>query len=112
MADVDIPFPSTLGKLETQTLGGSVIFLYDQYLQNGDTFSMADTDIPFPSTLRKLGHDANFLLIQSSEFSFGSVLPLTHPKFVSMFKTFMCGHLCMVTFLHLIQESAKKIPPR
>ena len=25
MADTDIPFPLTLGKLETQTLGGSVI---------------------------------------------------------------------------------------
>ena len=46
------------------------------------------------------------------EFSVGSVFPVTHPKFVSMFKTFMCGHLCMVTFLHLIQESVKKIPPK
>ena len=34
MADADIPFPLTLGKAETQTLGGVgnfEIFVYDRY---------------------------------------------------------------------------------
>ena len=61
MADTDTPFPSTPGKLETQTFGGGVgslkffhmidinemraIFLF---------FYNADTDISFPSTAGKL----------------------------------------------------------
>ena len=51
----------------------------------------------------KTGQDANFPLVQ---FSLSPILGS-----VSMFKTFMSGHLCMVTFLHFIQESAKKNLP-
>ena len=58
------------------------------------------TFLPFT---QKTGQDANFPLVQ---FSLSPILGL-----VSMFKTFMPGHLCMVTFLHFIQESAKKNLP-
>ena len=59
MADTDILFPSTLGKLQTQTLGGSVIgnFSVRSVLKKWQLFFnffiMANTDIPFPLTLRK-----------------------------------------------------------
>ena len=52
MADAYIPFPSTLGKPETQTLGGSVIgnFSIQSILKKWQPFFnffiMADADIP------------------------------------------------------------------
>ena len=48
----------------------------------------------------------NFPLVQFSKFSVGLIFPVTHPRFyfninaLAMLKTFMHGHLCMVTFLH------------
>ena len=59
MANTDIPFLLTLGKPETQTLGGLVIghFSVQLILKNWQPFFnffiMADTDIPFQLTLRK-----------------------------------------------------------
>ena len=56
MADTDMPFPSTLGKPETQTLGGSVIgnFSVRSILKKCQPFFnffiMANTDMPFPLT--------------------------------------------------------------
>ena len=44
--------------------------------------------------------DANFPLIQFSELWFGSVFPITHPRFRFNISTFMHGQLCVVTFLH------------
>ena len=61
MADTDIPFPLTLRKMETQTLGGlgnlkffCTINIYEM-AAIFQFFIMADTDISFPSTLRKPG---------------------------------------------------------
>ena len=60
MADADIPFPSTLGKPEPQTLGGvsNLKFFIRSILTKCKSFFnffiMADADIPFPSTLGKL----------------------------------------------------------
>ena len=59
MADTNFAFPSTLRKLETQTLGGSVIGSFTLgcvfwELRPFFPFSvMADTNFAFPSTLRK-----------------------------------------------------------
>ena len=59
-------------------------------------------DANFP-LIQLITHDANFPLIQFSKFSIGSVFPGTHPiiGLVLTFKTFMHGHSCMMTFLHL-----------
>ena len=60
MANADIPFPSTLGKLETQTLGELIIWHFSvwsilmKWQPFFNLFIMTDTDIPFPLTLRKL----------------------------------------------------------
>ena len=60
MTNADIPFPLTLGKLETQTLGGLVIGKFSvrsiltKWQPFFNFFIMADADIPFPSTLGKL----------------------------------------------------------
>ena len=60
MADTDIPFLPTLGKLETQTLGGSVIrnfsvqLIFMKWQSFFDLFIMADPNIPFLLTLQKL----------------------------------------------------------
>ena len=104
MADTDIPFPLTPGKPETQTLcgGGSVIWkisiqlIFTKWQPFFNFFIMADADILFPNC----------------KFSFGSVSPSPHHfifSSVSTFKyddvptlkMFMCGHLCVITFLHL-----------
>ena len=59
MADADIPFPSTLGKPETQTWGrvGNLNFFHtiDIYKMAAifQFFIMVDADIPFLSTLEK-----------------------------------------------------------
>ena len=59
MADTNLAIPLTLRKLETQTLGGSVIGSFALghvfgVLQPFFPFSvMADTNFAFPSTLRK-----------------------------------------------------------
>ena len=62
--------------------------------------------------------DTNFLSIQFSELFHWFSFP-RHPSkvlfqhsCVATHKTFMHGHLCVVTFLHFIQESAKKNPPK
>ena len=57
MADADISFRLTLGKLKTQTLRGvsNLTFFHVMHItkwwQFLDFFIMADTDIPFLSTL-------------------------------------------------------------
>ena len=59
MADADILFLSTLGKLETQTFGGVGHLKFFHMIDINEMtaififFIMADTDIPFLSTLRK-----------------------------------------------------------
>ena len=59
MAQVDIPFPSTLGKLETQILERSVIWNFSvrlilmKWQPFLNFFIMANVDIPFPLTLGK-----------------------------------------------------------
>ena len=62
MANADIPFPLTLVKLETQTLGGGVSNLkffcmidINKMAAIFNFFIMVDADILFPSTLRKTG---------------------------------------------------------
>ena len=68
MADADIPLPLTLGKLETQTLGGLVIgnFLVRLILKKWQPFFnffiMANADIPHSEIQRQ-----KILLIQFSE---------------------------------------------
>ena len=59
MVDADIPFLSTLGKLETQTFGGGVIWNFSiwsiltKWQPFFNFFIMANTDIPLLLTLRK-----------------------------------------------------------
>ena len=61
MANTDILFPSTLGKLETQTLGGGggnlkfscMINIFTKWWPFFNFFIMADADILFLSTLEK-----------------------------------------------------------
>ena len=61
-------------------------------------FIMADTDILFPSTLGKL---ENFLSVQFSKFSDGSLFPITHPRFCFNINVWLhLKHFCVVTFLH------------
>ena len=44
--------------------------------------------------------DVNFLLVQFSEFSVGSVFPITHPRFHFNINAWLClKHFCVVTFL-------------
>ena len=89
MGDTDIPFLSTLRKLETQILRRSVIWNFSVWLISTKWwpffifFIMADANIPFPLTLGKLAkmQDANFLMIQFSKFSVGSVFPVINPRF-------------------------------
>ena len=61
MANADIPFLSTLRKLETQTLGGGLVIgnfsvqsIFTKWWPFFNFFIIADTDIPFLLTLRKL----------------------------------------------------------
>ena len=57
------------------------------------------------STLEKTA-DVNFLLVQFSEFSVGSVFPITHPRFHFHINAWLClNHFCMVTFLHLANQN-------
>ena len=51
MANTDIPFPSTLRKLETQTLQGFSNLKFSHMIDIYEI--MPDADIPFLSTLRK-----------------------------------------------------------
>ena len=95
MADTDIPFPLTLGKAQTQTLEGLVIWnfsiqlIFMKWRPFFNFFLMADTDIPFLLTLRKLAEMQiicwfrfpSFLLVQ---LSMSPILGL-----VSRFKTFI-----------------------
>ena len=99
MADADIPFPLTLGKLETQTLGGfgnlkffcminikemAAIFFF---FHNGRHWYFIDSG--------KTG-DVNFLLVQFSKFSVGSVFPITHPRFCYNIHAWLpIKHLCV-----------------
>ena len=150
MANTDIPFLLTLGKLETQTLGGLVIWnfsvwsILNKWQPFFNFFTMADADIQFPLTLRnpetqtlvglvtnlnffhmidikemaaifqffhngwhwysintgKTGH-VNFLLVQFSKFSVGSVFPVTHPRFHYNINVWLhLKHFCVVTFLY------------
>ena len=99
MADADILFPSTLRKLETQTLGGfgnlkffrtinikemAAIF---HFFHNGRHWYLIDSG--------KTG-DVNFLLVQFSKFSVGSVFSITHPRFCYNIHAWLpIKHLCM-----------------
>ena len=45
--------------------------------------------------------DVNFLFVQFSKFSVGSVFPVTHPRFCYNINMRLClKHFCIVTFLH------------
>ena len=80
--DSDIPFPLTLGKPETQTLGGSVIWNFSirsiltKWQPFFNFFIMANGDIPFPS--QKTG-DTNFPSIQFSKLFYWFSFPC-HPS--------------------------------
>ena len=52
--------------------------------------------------------DVNFLLVQFSELSVGSVFPITHPRLCFNINAWLClNHFCVVTFLHLANQRHK-----
>ena len=171
MADSDIPFLSTLGKPETQTLGGvsnlkffcmininemAAIFQFFhngqqwysisvntrktrhpnfggvsnlnffcmininemvaifKFFHNGWQWYSISVDTFLHGDLSALGNLETQILCRFSfpNFSVGSVPPSPIQHLCMVHKTFMHGHLCVVTFLHFIQESAKKNPPK
>ena len=74
MANADILFPSTLRKPETQTFGGVSNLTFFHTI---DIYKMVQ-------------------LIQFSEFSVGSVFPITHPRFHFNIYVWLClKHLCV-----------------
>ena len=55
----------------------------------------------WPFCTQKIG-DVIFLLIQFSKFSFGSVFPITHPRFsFNIYAWLHLKHLCVVSFLQV-----------
>ena len=66
-------------------------------------FILADTDI--------LSTVVNFLLVQFSEFSYGSVCPITHPRFRFNINVWLClKHFCVVTFFCTRKTGDTKFP--
>ena len=63
-----------------------------QFFHNGQHWYSIETG--------KTGH-MNFLWVQFSKFSIGSVFPITHPRFHSNIIAWLhLKHFCVVTFLH------------
>ena len=63
---------------------------------------MANVDIPFLSTIGKLTE------MQVSEISFGSIFPITHPRFrFDIYVSLGLKHLFVVTFLHYCKKCQK-----
>ena len=87
MANADIPFPLHLENQRPKLLGGSVIWKFSIWsiLKKWQPFFiffiMANADILFLS---------NFLLVQFSKFSVGSVFPITHPRFHYNINAWLC----------------------
>ena len=82
-------------------LWGSVIwnFLYDIYLQNGSHFLFFHNgQCQYSISQMQIFHWFSFPI--TTPLHPGSVSTFK-PDDVSMLKTFMCGHSCVMTFLHL-----------
>ena len=101
MVAINILFLSTLRKPETQTLEGGLVirnFLYNTYLCNGGNLSiffiMANADIPFPKWKFSIGSVSHY-------HTTSSLVQFQHSSMMMFLHLNMCGHSCVITFLHL-----------
>ena len=104
VANADIVFLLTLGKPETQTLGGVNNLKFFHMIdvnKMAATFKFFDNGQCWYSVDNQKTRDMNFLLVQFSKFSVGSVFPITHPRFHYNINVWLhLKHFCVVTFLH------------
>ena len=99
MADPDIPFPSALRKLKTQTLGvGNLKFFHTMHIYEMVAiffyfFIVANADISFPKWKSSIGS----VSLSPHHFIFSSVSTFKNDDVPML----MHVHSCMMTFLHL-----------